>query len=122
MKVEVSSRSALDKYTQAEISVSLISHGPRMMRGIKALAIAWILAIFFILVPVLHFVLVPAAFITGIVLFLHYFGLRHYLEVGAVICPSCDTEFKLKPNAFNLPIRELCPHCRADVLITLSKS
>lgn len=117
--VVVRSRSDLDKQSDGLIVVKGFGKSARMWRAIKALLICWFIAAFCILVPILHFVLVPAFLLVGVFMFFHQMSVTTHLISGSVRCPSCQNEMSLKPMAFDWPKREICTNCRSD--LTLEK-
>lgn len=116
--VIVQSRSDLDKKSESTFVVSEFIKSYRLIRAFKALALFWAIAIFCILIPMLHFVLVPAFLLVGIFMFFQQMGIHYYLIGGQIRCPSCEKEFDLKPVAFDWPKRDICPYCRADLTIS----
>jgi hypothetical protein len=115
--IKTTSRMDLDKETTAEIIVTDFSKGSRMMRAMRAIGICWGAAVFAILVPIVHFFLVPFFLLLGIFMFFQQYGLRMSLVRGQVRCPSCNSDVPLKAGAFDWPKREICGNCRADLLI-----
>lgn len=115
--VVVQPRSDLDKQSESVLIVSEYLKSYRLMRALKALGICWAIALVCILVPILHFVLVPAFFLAGIFMFFMQMGIHFHLISGQIQCPSCDKDMPLKPGAFDWPKREICVNCRADLTI-----
>lgn len=113
--VIVKSRADLDKTTQANVQIVTLTKGGRLIRGLKALGICWAIAIFCILIPILHFVLVPLFLLIGALMFMQQWGQQYYFVSGSILCPSCQTEIKPKAGAFDWPKREICHNCRADL-------
>lgn len=117
MNVTVRSRSDLDKSSTADIEVIELTTNSRLMRGLKGMGICWAIAVFCVLIPMLHFVLVPLFLFLGIVMFIQQWGQKHFCSGGTIQCPSCKTEMKLREGAFDWPKREICSGCRADLTI-----
>ncbi len=77
----------------------------------------WGLAAFFVFVPVLHFVLVPAAFVAGI-----YFGIKstrytQRLLTLTTICPSCEKPLQEKALLFRDSLDFKCPSCSCNLTV-----
>ena len=117
MNVTVRSRSDLDKTSTADIEVVELSTNSRLMRALKGMGICWAIAVFAVLIPILHFVLVPLFLLLGVVMFMQQWGQKLYCMSGVIKCPSCQTEMKLKEGAFDWPKREICSGCRSDLRI-----
>jgi hypothetical protein len=116
VSVLIKSRSDLKSVGSAQLKVTFFAKAARIYRAIKAGLICWLIGVFCILVPILHFVLVPAFFFLGLFMLMQQWSLRLYLEDGQTIhCPSCKGELLLKCGAFDWPKREICSHCRADL-------
>lgn len=118
VKVRIRSRSDLDKHADSQLIVKGFSSGIRTMRAVKALLICWAIAVFCVLIPMLHFVLVPLFFLAGIFMFFNQMSVHSYLVSGTIPCPACQKEVILKPMAFDWPKREICNYCRADLSIS----
>lgn len=117
VSVIIRSRSDLDKQSDSKIMIVGFSKTSRIMRAVKSLAVCWAISIFCILVPMLHFILVPAFFILGIFMFFHQMSIHCYLISGTIGCPSCRKDLNLRPAAFDWPKREICQYCRADLSV-----
>ena len=85
--------------------------------GLKKLALFWGLAIVSIFIPVLHFVLVPAFLITGVVSFFNQFKHTHLINKGEYVCPSCKRDFQIKNIYFSDGHRLNCELCQTQLVI-----
>lgn len=63
--------------------------------SLKKLAVFWMLAAVSLLIPILHFVLVPAFFFIGIFMFMFQYKNTHMLEAGTGSCPTCLKNFSI---------------------------
>jgi hypothetical protein len=115
--VVIQSRADLDKSTECHVQIEELTSGGRAVRAAKAMGICWAIAVFCILIPVLHFVLVPGFLLIGILMFIQQWGQKFYFVEGTIRCPSCQTELKPRAGAFDWPKREICNNCRADLTI-----
>lgn len=120
--VRVTSRISAEKSCASQIQAEVLPARARFKRAAKWLAIWWVLALFFVLIPMLHFVLVPFALVTGLVVMFRQLSLPYWQGGGRVVCPECHREFELEPRVFNWPRREICPECRNDLVITESQT
>lgn len=102
---EVAVLAKITYFTQREIA----------LKALQSLGICWAVAAVCVLVPILHFVLTPAAFLAGpIAAAFVYFKVQKlpkFLE-GSVRCLHCssDTDFAFA-NA-KPPFYEMCRNCR----------
>jgi hypothetical protein len=89
----------------------------RAKRAALGGAFCWLLAALSILVPVAHFVLVPAFFLAGpVVAWLRY--KEHDVVAGGVItCPECEAEMLLKRCSEAWPLRATCESCNARLTL-----
>lgn len=115
ISVVITARANLDKQSSAQIVIKKIPEAMQIMRGLKALGICWVIALLCILVPILHFVLVPLFLVVGAFMFFQQMSIKVYLVEGKFNCPSCNAEIILKPAPFDWPKREICEACRADL-------
>ncbi len=102
-------------------SIEIVNWTPaeRRRRALRALGIAWGIGLFCVIIPLLHFVLVPGFFIAGIVAGLHYHRQLSILRGGEGICSDCAKEFRIEKSSHRFPLQELCEHCRATLTIEL---
>lgn len=116
--VIVKSRADLDKLSETQVEIEELTSSGRAMRGLKALGICWAIAVFCILIPMLHFILVPAFLLLGGLMFMQQWGQKFWFVEGTIRCPSCQTELKPRVGTFDWPKREICNNCRADLDIS----
>ncbi|MDR2877119.1 MAG: hypothetical protein LBV36_03645 [Chromatiales bacterium] len=82
----------------------------RVLRALAALGLVWLLAVLAILIPGLHFVLVPALLIAGPVVAFRRFRITAQNERATGACPSCGKEFSLALDSDDpLPLSTYCP-------------
>jgi hypothetical protein len=103
--------------TTGELKMVVWSKHERMWRAGRALAICWSLALFCVLIPVLHFVLVPFFLLLGpFVAFALYSDELGQLG-GSGICPECKKEFNIVSGKKKFPFDDVCNHCRAHFTV-----
>ncbi len=95
----------------ASLHVEPLSPGARFGRGVVRLVVCWVLAVACVLVPLLHFVLVPGLFLLGPVL--AWLATRATVEVKSerVRCPKCEKETAVEPGATGWPVALRCSSC-----------
>jgi hypothetical protein len=101
-------------------TIEIIPHDrhQRLVRAVLALLACWGLAAVAILIPVLHFLLVPAFFLAG-----PFFAYRRLHEEATVTrirgtCPACSQPIDHTGREPWKPLLRLdCPHCHRRVVL-----
>ena len=98
-----------DAHPASSTSKSLTKLRTRV--ALKKLAIFWGIALVSVLLPVVHFVLVPLFFFLGF--FFAYRGFKSEGQVlsGETTCPHCGTKVVVKKQELAWPITEICQGC-----------
>ena len=92
----------------------------RLSRALKIGGILWGLAFCAVLIPLLHFFLVPALLLAGPVVAGILYSQTHMVQGGQGKCPSCGAALKIEKMKANFPLSDLCTECRHEVRITLA--
>lgn len=108
-------------HSQSKMDVVELSFYHRFLGALISLLICWAAAALAILIPVLHFFLVPLGLIAGLGIFIYKIRLKHRRSQTELVCPSCQAEFVVKSGSFNWPILETCSECRSDLKILPTK-
>ena len=111
MRIEILANVSDDRRSEGFVEVQMFHQSDRMKLMLKKLAMFWALAIFSILIPVFHFVLVPLFFFLGI-----YCAYRSSKSEGVVLsgktsCPHCQSEVIIKKAELQWPLSEICQNC-----------
>jgi hypothetical protein len=117
MQVKILVRNDMDKQLEAKAEVELMNISSRVLQAGKVLGIWWGGAVVCVLIPVLHFVLVPMGLLLGLVMSYRQFRFEQFFRGGDLLCPNCKTQLLLKARAFSWPLRATCPHCHAELLV-----
>lgn len=115
MKIKVQTQA--DKYTIGDAEIKEYTPRERTLRALKTLGAFWGLAIISVLIPVLHFILVPGFLLLGpIMAWLQY---RQEIQVNNAHtqCPECQKEADFKKITGNWPLKQNCPNCSAQFYI-----
>jgi ABC-type Fe3+ transport system permease subunit len=116
----VTIRASLEKpATTGTVKIVTWNAKERSRRALKTLGICWGIGLFCIIMPLVHFVLVPGMVIAGVVLFLRISGQESQVLGGEGVCPECKKTFRIAKAANRFPMDELCEHCRAGVSISI---
>jgi hypothetical protein len=95
-----------------KMDVRAVGPAVRAARGLRALAWCWAFALIAVLVPFLHWVLVPVLVALGPLLALRAMGFDRQVTGGGGTCPACGSAVAftraVHPEAFTAT----CPVCR----------
>lgn len=72
-----------------------------------------------VLIPILHFFLVPALLIAGPALAYYAYYQERRLAGGEAICPDCSATLKIEKGSAKWPCDEMCTSCRTMLKIDL---
>ena len=89
----------------------------RVGNALRTLGTLWGIGLCCVLLPIIHFVLVPLLFCLGIYFAAGIAAVRGVLVSGSVPCPGCRKPFVLEPGLARWPVSGVCPHCRRDLEI-----
>jgi hypothetical protein len=103
----------------SQLNVTTMLKVRRVMTAAKYLLVSWVVAALCILLPVVHFFLVPMGVLTGIVLFFRKMSQIYFTNGGVIACPKCQSKLSVTSKSFNFPLKEFCPTCRTEVVVTL---
>ncbi len=82
----------------------------RVLRALLMLGLMWLLALVSVLIPVAHFVLVPALLLAGPVVAFMRFRITEVNERVTGACPTCGREITVALEAGDrLPLWTYCP-------------
>ena len=101
VSVQIVHRTDPSLFSNATVNVRPLLWPERLRNALKNLALWWLAAIAFIFVPVLHFFLVPLAFVIGLFFCFRSYRFRNHLAAIEVACPRCKSGIELKSQAFN---------------------
>lgn len=89
----------------------------RFKRALTVGGATWALALFCVLLPLVHFVLVPTLLIAGPCIAVYLWNQEAVLLDGKGECPQCKNTFMITRRAVKFPFSEVCEHCQASVRI-----
>ncbi len=105
------------QHATGEVRIARWTGSARLVRAMKTLGVLWGLGVVSVLVPVAHFLLVPAFLLAGpIAAFMRW---RQETSVlgGQGTCPACSANMALEASADAWPLFRICDTCRASVRI-----
>jgi hypothetical protein len=104
--------------TPARVQVMSLSPADRFKRAAGAMAAGLIAAAIAIPIPLVHFVLVPAALVLGFGFAVSRMGQREIFRGGSGSCPFCSTEQKFPlTGRFRLPKTLHCSSCQRQLVL-----
>ncbi|MEK6577722.1 MAG: hypothetical protein AABZ55_00720 [Bdellovibrionota bacterium] len=89
----------------------------RIARAIKAWFFCWLAAVLSVLIPILHFILVPAFFFSGPIVAFIFYHQEEILLGGRSRCPACSVDFAIAKMDPHFPLHDICSHCQESVRI-----
>ncbi len=100
-------------------NITVISWDPagRRKRAFKMWGYCWAGALFAVILPLIHFVLVPALILAGPGVAFWIFHQESVISGGSATCPRCKQEFAIARHPAKNPFDELCNHCQTAVKI-----
>ncbi len=107
-----------DKFTLGDGIIKEYNPRERGMRALKIGAAFWGGAVVSVLVPVLHFVLVPGLFISGPIMAWIQYKQENQIHDAKITCPECKKDIEIKKISGNWPLKSVCPHCSAQMYLT----
>jgi hypothetical protein len=108
------------KQSTAQVTVVHLTSADRVLSGLKILGICWLAATFAVLIPIAHFILVPAGLLAGIFLFYRNYKFSVKAIEGSIPCPKCEKSLPTSAQPFEWPKHETCPACGIDILLKKS--
>lgn len=116
-QISVQITSGSDQISTGTVFLQVWEKKDRIPRSFKALGITWGLALVSVLIPLLHFFLVPLLLMGGPIVCYWVFHQQQIILGGKGICPDCKKEFKIVRARVRWPLSDICNHCHAQVRI-----
>ena len=103
----------------ATIEISVLAPVERIKRAGAALGTGLVAAALAVFIPIVHFVLVPASLVLGIVFGVRRLGQTETFRGGTGVCPYCGTRQQLTLfGRFHLPKTVYCSACQRELYLT----
>jgi hypothetical protein len=102
----------------ALVKISVLEPVERLRRAASAFGIGLAGAALAVLIPIVHFVLVPSALLLGLGIGIRRLGQGKTFQGGAGVCPYCGAQqqFTLL-GRFHLPKRLYCSSCQRELYL-----
>ncbi len=94
-----------------EVRIERWTPAARLRRAAKRWTVLWALAALSVLIPVAHFVLVPALLIAGPISAVARYRQRSGVIAGEGVCPSCGARFIIEAREDTWPFFAPCEAC-----------
>lgn len=103
--------------TEAEVTVESLTMRARVARAATVAGAGLLLALIALPIPLVHFVLVPAALLLGMTFGTIRLRHREIFASAEGTCPFCGTRQRLglAGRVFRLPRRVFCNNCRREL-------
>jgi hypothetical protein len=105
--------------TPAQLKVIEFTKEQRIDRAAKRLGLFWGIGILCILIPFLHFFLVPSFLIVGIYALVTTLEEHKFILSADGLCPSCKKNISFRKLKYKLGLKDVCPQCRQDLKISV---
>lgn len=105
--------------TTGTVNIAIFSSEERLKRSLKILGMCWGIAILCVPIPLIHFTVLPAALIAGVVLFFRTLKQESLVTGGQGTCPECGKIFTVGKATNKFPLNEMCEHCQTSVEIKI---
>lgn len=106
-----------EKCTGGEIRVQRWDKRERTTRAFKMGGLCWGAAMISVILPLLHFFLVPAFIIAGPIVVFILIGQESVIVGGEGNCPNCTALLPISRASYQLPLTELCTSCQRSVTV-----
>jgi hypothetical protein len=91
----------------------------RSKRALKILGICWGIALFSIIIPIAHFILVPSFILAGPIAAFFTYQQSDAVLGGKGTCPHCGQPFEIARMKIKWPLDDICAKCHSSVKISL---
>ncbi|QLY27014.1 hypothetical protein [Bdellovibrio sp. KM01] len=110
-KINIESNVMDERRTSGELEIKVFNQADKTRTALKKLALWWGLSLISVLLPVVHFVLVPLFFFLGF--FFAWKGFKSEGQVldGRTTCPHCGNPVNVGKGELNWPVTEICQSC-----------
>lgn len=105
------------KTSSGKIRIQYYNREQRIARALKVWGICWGAALVAVFFPIVHFVLVPVLFLTGLIAPIFIYTRESKVLGGEGLCPECRSPLPLEGGSNEWPLSDLCSACRTNVVI-----
>jgi hypothetical protein len=116
-EIHVSIRDRDGGSAEGQVKVQKWDKKSRTRRALKVLGACWALSLVCIILPIVHFVLVPGFFLGGIVAAWFISQQESVVLGGEGSCPKCHEKLSIVRSANRWPLTDLCAKCQTPVTV-----
>ena len=117
-KVFLKSRSG--KISEGQVSITTWTKGERPKRALKFGGLTWLAAVVCVVLPIVHFLLVPLLLLAGPIVGVWNYRRESIVDGGDGICPYCGEKVTIGRGPDKWPIDELCTKCQNNFSVSKS--
>ncbi len=118
-KVHLTARTG--QTTDGKVTTTTWSERERLFRALKFGGITWAAAIICVILPIVHFILVPSLLVAGPIVAIWNFRKKSIVEGGSGKCPFCGKDVTIGRGPDVWPIDDLCVQCQNNFSVTKVK-
>lgn len=118
--VKVFVKSMRGNIAEGTVQIQFWDKSMRTKRALKFLAICWALAVVSIVIPLAHFVLVPAFLIAGPIGASRFWNQTSIVLSGSSTCPDCKSALPIVRSSDQWPLSEMCSKCQTNLNVEKS--
>lgn len=100
-----------ERRTEGFVLIKKFNKAQKLKASLKTLGLFWGAILLIAPFPVLHIVLPPILFFTGIFMARRTYKSEGRLLSGETTCPNCKGPVSVKKSELNWPITEICQSC-----------
>ncbi|MBC7692325.1 MAG: hypothetical protein H7222_11225 [Methylotenera sp.] len=116
-EIAVKIRSQTDEVSIGSVQLEIWDQKERMRRALKLLALLWGIGIFCVILPLVHFFLVPSFLIAGPIAASIVYAKDRMILGGKGLCPHCKQDLPIAKTQDQWPISDLCTVCQSALSI-----
>jgi len=106
-----------DKVSGGQLEVREFSNSQRITRAIIAGVIGIVISAALVLIPILHFFLVPIGLIITFAIVSRRLKTDRVIISGEGTCPACAAPFHILKRGYKLPFTDVCEKCSRQVQV-----
>jgi len=106
-----------NKTSTGKVRVQNFSQKQRALRALKIFGLCWGAGLAAVFLPLVHFVLVPALILAGLVVPGFIYFKESLILGGEGTCPKCQAPLKIEKSANEWPLSDQCTQCRSAIRI-----
>lgn len=107
------------KKASGEVTTEHWEAKERSKRALKIWGICWGIALFCVIIPILHFFLVPSFLLAGPIAAFFVYQQSDAVLGGKSTCPHCGKPFEVARMKIKWPLDDICANCHSAVKIYL---